>query len=361
MRKTVTTAVLLIFFFVFQSAAFAEYKSEYKLSINTNQNSANGKGAAYFADLVKERTGGKVNITIFWSGQLFSGRATNELFLMKKNVGDFSVSSFINWAPQFPAGNLFLLPWFITSYPDKYKAIDALENGKAGKAIERIVEDRFNLKILAWGESGARELTNNVRPITAPEDMKGLKIRVVGSPLFIDIFTALGGNPMNISIAETITALQQGTVDGQENPYSVIYARKIYEFQKYMTEWSYNMDPLVFVVNKTVWESFPKDIQETISACATEAAAYEKALSRLGLDDGSSAEFLRSKSLFPEAEEALTDPRAFLRAKGVEITELTPDQIKAFRLKTQAVYEKWVPKIGKELFEAAEEDMNAVK
>ena len=364
MRKTFVLAAILcgIFLLGICGDSFAaSFKTEYKLSLNSNQNSELGLGAQMFADLVRERTDGKINIKPYWGGQLFSGKATNELLLMKKNIGDFSLSSFINWAPQFTEGNLFLLPWFITSYPDKYKAIDAVEHGKAGSMLAEQVLARFNLHILAWAESGARELTNNSKTITTPEDLKGLKIRVIGSPLFLDIFNALGGNPMNISMAEMLTALQQGTVDGQENPYSVIQARKIYEFQKYLTEWSYNMDPFFFTVHEKVWDSFPEDIRQIVLDSAKEAAAYSKALVRLSLDDGSAEAYLKSKGLYPEGKLEITHPREFLKKNGVEITLLTPEQIAVFKKKVETVFENWADKIGRDLVEAAKADMDAVQ
>lgn len=343
-------------------SAASDFKPEYKLSLNSTQLSEIGRGAQMFVDLVKERTGGRVVIKPYWGGQLFSGKATNELLLMKKNIGDFSISSFINWAPQYTPGNLFLLPWFITSYPDKYKAIDALEHGKAGEMLTSDVLKRFQLHILSWTESGARELTNNKKTITKPEDLEGLKIRVVGSPLFLDIFKTLGGNPMNISMAEMLTALQQGTVDGQENPYSVIQSRKIYEFQKYLTEWSYNMDPFFYTVHEDVWNSFPEDVRKAVRESADEAAAYTKALVRLSLDDGSAETYLKAKGLYPEGDHLeITNPKEFLRKNGVEITVLTPEQIRVFREKVEPVYKTWVEKIGAELVDAAKKDMDAVK
>jgi tripartite ATP-independent transporter DctP family solute receptor len=338
-------------------AAEAKFKGEYKMSVNISDVTPQGKAVSWFADQVRERTGGRVNIKIFWNGQLFSGKATNELLLMKQNVGDFSLSSFINWAPQFPEGNMFLLPFFISSKPDKYKALDAIEDGKAGAMLtEKIAA--LNLKVLSWGEQGARELTNSIRAVRKPEDMKGLKIRVVGSPLFIDIFNALGANPMNISWAEAITALQQNTVDGQENPYSVYLPNKIYEFQKYLTEWSYNMDPLIYVVHRKIWDGFPDDVRGIIEECAKDAGMYNKCLARLSLDDGTSEKWLKERGLYPaESDLSAVDPRAFVESKGVEITRLTAEEIKAFADIVAPVREKWIPKVGKELVDAAEEDM----
>lgn len=355
-------AVFLVFLGVSCSfAADPKYKPEYKLSVNISEVTPQGKAVAWFAKEVKERTGGKINIKVYWNGQLFSGKATNELLLMRKGVGDFSLSSFINWAPQFPEGNLFLLPWFISDMPDKYKALDAVEAGSAGTMLTGKI-DKMGLKVLSWGEQGTREVTNNIRPIKTPADMKDLKIRVVGSPLFLDIFHALGANPMNISWAEALTALQQNTVDGQENPYSVYLPNKIYEFQKYLTEWSYNMDPLIYVVHKKVWDTFPPDVQKTIQECADDAGMYNKCLARLGLDDGTSEKWLKSKNLYPAQNDLSSiDPRGFVKSKGVQVTLLNAAEIKAFADKTVSVREKWIPKVGKELVEAAEKDMKNVK
>lgn len=339
----------------------AKLKAEYKMSVNISEVTPQGKAAAWFVNEVKARTDGKVNIKIYWNGQLFSGKATNELLLMRKGVGDFSLSSFINWAPQFPDGNLFLLPWFISSKPDRYKALDAIEAGRAGKMLEAKI-DSFNLKVLAWGEQGARELTNNIRPVRSPEDIKNLKIRVVGSPLFLDIFHALGANPMNISWGEALTALQQNTVDGQENPYSVYMPNKIYEFQKYMTEWSYNMDPLIYVVHKKAWDSFPADVQQIIKECAEKAGMYNKCLARLGLDDGASEKWLTENELMPPVEDtASRDPRGFVISRGVQVTLLTPEEIARFAELTKPVLEKWVERVGKDLVDAAEEDMRSAQ
>ena len=340
-------------------ACAAEYKDEYKVSVNIAMTTPQGIAVQRFADLVKERTEGKVNLKIYWNGQIFSGKATNELLMMRRNIADFSLSSFINWAPQFPAGNIFLLPWFIANNPDKYVALDAVEAGKAGKMLEEMI-GKFNLHVLAWGEQGSREITNSVRPIRTPDDMKDIKIRVIGSPLFMDIFQALGANPMNIAFSELLTALQQNTIDGQENPYSVYIPNRIYEFQKYLTEWSYGMDPLIYCVHVDVWKTFPDDVKKIISDAAQECGLYNKALSRLTLDNGWAEKWLTEHNLMP-TEPELATPRKYVQEKGVEVTLLTAEEIKAFRDKMNPIYEKWVSKIGEELVAAAEEDMKNAK
>lgn len=352
--------VLLLTVFAFTPAlAEVKYKDEYKMSCNINELTPQGKALARFAQVVRDRTDSKVNIKIYWNGQLMSGKATNELLLMRKNVGDFSYSSFINWAPQYTAGNLFLLPWFISDKPDMYKAIDAIEAGKAGKMIEADVA-KMGLRVLSWGEAGSRELSNSIRPIRTPEDMKDIKFRVVGSPIFLDIFRELGANPMSISWSEAITALQQKTVDGQENPYSVYLPNKIHEFQKYLTEWGYTMDPMILVVHEDIWKSFPEDVQKIIMEAAEECGQYNKALARLSLDNGDAEKWLREHDLFPTEPQDI-NPRKFVQDYGVEVTVLTQEERAAFRAKMDPIYEKWIDKIGKELVEAAEEDMKNVQ
>jgi len=354
-------ALLLLLMSASLAFAAPQFKAEYKMSTNVSEITPPGKAVAYFADQVKKRTNGKVNIKIFWNGQLFAGKASNEFMLMKNGVGDFSISTFMNWAPQFPAGNLFLLPWFVSSEPNKYKALDAIENGKTGTELKKRL-GTMGIEVIGWGEQGARELTNNVRPIKSPDDLKNLKIRVVGSPLLLDVFKAMGANPVNINWNETVTSLQQNVVDGHENPYSYIISYKVYEFQKYVTEWSYWIDPLIYVANQKVWNSFPADTKKIISECAAEAGMYNKCLSRLNLDDGTSERWLKSKGLMPaNNDNGAIDPRAYLKAHGTKINVLSAAQIKAFRAKTDSVYTKWTKVIGEDLVNLAKEDMKKAR
>jgi len=158
---------------------------------------------------------------------------------------------------------------------------------------------------------------------------------------------------------EMLTALQQGVVDGQENPIiSAIITSKIYESQKYITVWSYDVDPYVFVVQKKVWDSFTPEIQKILRECAEEAGRYNKALCRVGLDNGESLAYLKEKGFkIPE----ITDPYQYLRDNGCEVNILTPEEIAEFKKVTDSVVEKWIPAVGKELVDAAREDMQSVR
>lgn len=356
MRKFVLFFVIVAIVCVCSLPAFAAYKSEYKMSVVPGAVTAWGKGAAYFADLVREKTEGRVNIKVYFSSQLMAGKQTSEFLLVRNGAIDFALASTINWSPQVKELNLPALPFFVASGGDRFKAIDAIEDGQAGKMMIQAVEKK-GVKVLGWGENGFRELTNSVRPVRSPEDMVDLKIRVVGSPVYIDTFKALGANPINMNWSEATTAFQQGVVDGQENPMGILIPVKIWNYHKYLTDWHYVIDPLLFAVNPKVFESFSKEDQEIIKACVVEASKYQKAIARVGLDDGSSLAYLESIGATPE----ITDPYKYLEEKGMVVVKLTKEEMEAFRKATNSVREKWRKEIGEDLVKAAEQDMASVQ
>lgn len=329
------------------------YKPEYKLSLVVSQTTGWGMGAQKFADIVKEKTGGKVNIKCYFGGQLFAGMQTNEFAILREGAADFAFGSTINWSPQVKELNLFTLPFFFKDYAE----VEAVEKGEAGKKLFQKIEE-LGVVGLAWGENGFRELTNSKREIRKPEDLKDLKIRVVGSKIFVDTFTALGANPTTMSWAEAVTAFQQGVVDGQENPVvGVTIPYKVYEWHKYMTVWHYAIDPLIVGVNKNTWNSFDDNTKKIIKDAAEEAVRYEIALVRAGLDDGTAIKYLQSLGVKPE----ITDPYGFLKEKGVTVTFLTDEELKAFRDKTKPVFDQWSKEIGEDLVKLAEADKAKAK
>lgn len=339
------------------SVAAAQYKAEYKLSVVPGATSGWGLTAARFAELVRERTNGRINIKVYPSSQLLAGKQTSEFLMLHNGAIDFALASPINWSPQIKELNLTALPFFIGAQPDRYKAIDAITAGKSGTMLVAAVEKK-GVKIIGWGENGFREMTTSKGPITKPEDMQGLKIRVVGSPIFIDTFRALGANPVNMNWGEATTGFQQGVVDGQENPTNGInIPLKIWDYHKFHCDWHYVIDPLLLGVNPKVWKSFSPEDQKILQSCAKEMETYSKALSRLGMDDGASKAYLEKIGKLPE----VTDPYACLEKHGMTVTKLTPEQMAAFYKATQPVRDAWTAKIGPDLVKAAQQDMAAAK
>lgn len=333
----------------------AGYKDEYKLSVVPGATSGWGKTATFFADLVRERSGGRINIKVYHSSQLLAGKQTSEFLMLRNGSIDFALASTINWSPQVKELNLTALPFFLAVRPDRHKAMDAVMAGKSGAMMIKAIESK-GVRIIGWAENGYRELTTSKGPIAAPEDLKGLKIRVVGSPIFIEAFRTLGANPVNMNWTEATSGFQQGVVDGQENPANGInIPLKIWNYHTFETDWHYIIDPLLMGVNPKVWKRFTPEDQRLLQECAAETEKYGKALSRVGLDDGASLAYLKSIGKEPE----VVDPVGFMRDKGMTVTVLTPEQIARFHEATKAVREAWIPKIGKELVKAAEEDMAA--
>lgn len=344
----------------FSSASDAALKPEYKLSCNLTENTIWGQGTAMFVRLVQERTGGKVNVKPYYSAQLLSGKQSNELLMLRNGTIDMSHAGITNWASQLPAMNLFVIPWFIASSGDPQKAVEAIVHGKAGKMLEDIAA-KAGVTIFGWGYSQPRQIHANT-PIRSPEDMEGLKIRFVSSPVYKDTFEALGANGVNINWSEAISAFQQGMVDAGENPYNTIIPYKVYEFPagKYITEWNYTCAAMPFVANSTVWNSFDKETQAILRECAEEAGVYTGMLNQLGFDDGSAYKWLKERNLLPKDQNMIPhDPRKLLADNEVTVIQLTSEEIMAFRRATKNVFDKHVKLVGEDIVKAAKEDMIA--
>lgn len=328
---TLMLTVVLALFFSAAAATAADYKKEYKMSVVVGPKLPWGEGATKFTELVRERTDGRINIKVYTSSALMAGKQTNEFLIHRQGVADFCFASTINWSTTIKPLNLFNLPFL---FPD-YKALDAVTTGDVGHNIAAILEKK-GVTLLAWGENGFREITNSKKPIAAPEDLVGMKIRVVGTPIFIDIMKALGANPVNMNWGDAQVAFQQGVVDGQENPVVAIEIPvKIWQFHKYATIWHYVIDPLMLTVNNKVMASFSPEDQEIIRQAALEAADEQRKIVRKGL-------------IAPDLSALET-----LRNNGMEVVVLDEAAREAFKTKTKGVHDKWMKVVGPDLVSKA--------
>ena len=321
--------ILLFSLLLLATAASAQgYRSEYRLSCVLGSRFLWGQAAERWAELVREQTQGRINIRLYTGASLVGGDQTREFPSIQQGVIDLAVGSTINWSPQVRELNLFSLPFLL---PD-HRAIDVLTQGEVGRELFATLEAR-GVVPLAWGENGFRELSNSRRPITSPADMKGMKFRVVGSPVFVDIFHALKAKPMLMSWVDAQPALADGLVDGQENPLSVYLASNMHAVgQKYLTMWDYVADPLIFVVNAQVWSSWSSQDRQIVRQAAQQAARENVERARQGL-----AAQLRQ-----------------LEAAGVNVTSLNAAQRAGFVRATRSVHDKWAKVIGPELVARAE-------
>ncbi|MBU6492025.1 MAG: DctP family TRAP transporter solute-binding subunit [Burkholderiales bacterium] len=312
-----------------------DYKPEYRLSVMPDATSPWGRGAQIWADLVRQRTKGRIKIRLYTGASLVGGDQTREFAALRQGVIDMAVGSTINWSPQIPEFNLFSLPFLLRDA----HSMDAIMHGEVGRELFARIEEQ-GVVPLAWGENGFRELSNSRRPIRTPEDMRGLRFRVVGSLLFNDIFTALGAYPTQMNWSQVLPALKSREIDGQENPISIYCSAKLFNFgQRYVTLWDYMADPLVFVVNRQVWDSWTARDQEIVREAAIDAAHLEVSLERDDtLDSGQTVWQAMAK-------------------RGVKVTRLTPAERQRFVDATRPVYLKWKVLIGRDLVTEAEREV----
>jgi len=305
---------------------------ELRLSHNTGDTTTWHKGAEKFAELISEATEGDFSVRVFPNAQLSGGDQMRQAEMVGRGALDMVVTSAINVTPLVPEMAAFSLPYLYSNY----EQVDATTQGSPGEMLSEILGEK-GIVVLAWGENGFREVTNNVRPITSPEDMKGLNMRVAG-PMYIDVMNALGANPQQMQWGETITALQQGVVDGQENPIgAVIIPQQVYEVQKYLTTWHYSYDPIFIGISQEKFDSYDAETQDKLRNAAQEAMAYQRDISREATETGV----------------------AFLREKGMEVYEPSADELDAFKAATKPAYDAWAAKVGEDIVNAFEETIAA--
>jgi TRAP-type transport system periplasmic protein len=315
MKKVLS--VLMILVFTFAGSAFA---MEIKFAHVVNEKDAFQVAAVKFKELVEKRTQGALTVTIFPNAKLGDERTLLERMKMGiVDAGIITSGPIINFVPTF---GVIDLPFLFRDPKHAYKVLD----GKIGQKLMADLESQ-GWKGLAFGERGFRNLTNSKRPVKMPGDIKGLKIRVMQNPVYVDSFKALGANAVPMAWTEVLTALQQGTVDGQENPLNVIMAFKLYETQKYLSITRHAYAPAPIIMSMSTWKKLTPAQQGIVKKAAQEAAEYERAW-----DNRMEADWLKE-----------------LKAKGMIVT--TPD-LRLFYKAVQPVYDQYTPKYGKGLIES---------
>ena len=323
-RFSKVICLLACVFLWFPISAMAGAK-HLKYGIAVSENSTWYPGAQKFAQLIKERTQGKYVVDLYTSDQLAAGNIIKGLEMLRMGAVDIDMRSTIIYTTVDPRFTVPLMPWLIPSYAEADKALE----GPGGEIIFDMVREN-GIEPLAFGESGFRQVTNNTHAILSPADLKGLKIRVPTIKMFISLFKSLGADPTSINFGELFAALQQGTVDGQENPPDVIASARLQEVQKFMTLWNASYDPIIMGASKKLWKKLDAKEKAIFSASAKEAMAFQKKLARK-----------KNAELIQE-----------FKARKLQVSSLTPAQIEAFRKAAKPVYDQYKPIIGLELLEA---------
>ncbi len=273
-------------------------------------------GLVKFKEIVEEKTGGQVTVEIFPNGTLGSERDMIEGLQMGSiDIVVTSTGPVINFVPEMGVVDL---PFIFSNTEHAYKVLD----GEVGQELLQKFDD-IGIKGMAFWENGFRHLTNSKRPVESVEDIKGLKIRTMENEVHQEAFKTLGAIPTPMAWGEVFTALQQGTIDGQENPIPIIYTMNIYEVQKYLALTGHFYSPALLLMSQKTFDKLTPEQQEICASAAIEAAAYER------------------QKINEQTEEQLS----LLEEKGMVITR--PD-VQALREATMAVYEKYEGKFGKD-------------
>ncbi|MGB6104037.1 MAG: TRAP transporter substrate-binding protein [Pusillimonas sp.] len=232
-----------------------------RISISSPQNSHQGVAIDTFAKEVERLTNGRYVIKTFYASSLGAEREAMESVQMGTQELTWTSSGPV---PNFvPEVKILDVPYLFTDYAHARAVLD----GPIGDELLKTFEPR-GFKALAWAENGFRHMTNNKHPIKVPADMQGLKMRTVENPVHIQAYKAFGINPTPMAFSEVFTALQQGTVDGQENPLSVITASKFDQVQKYLTLTGHVYSPGVYLMNKDAFDKLSEEDQKAFIEAA---------------------------------------------------------------------------------------------
>ncbi|KXL52359.1 2,3-diketo-L-gulonate-binding periplasmic protein YiaO precursor [Anaerotignum neopropionicum] len=300
-----------------------------KMAVTPSETSVWMVAANEFKKLVEERTEGRYTVTIYGNEQLAAGDQTKGVEMLFNGTTDVDLHSSMIISNVVPELSVISMPWL---FPNGYDSVDEylFNDGAAGAEYVKKAIEAKGAHVVGIGENGFRQITNNKRPITSAADMAMLKIRVPAISLLLDVFKSLGADPTQMPFGEVFTALQQGAIDGQENPYDTIRSAKIQEVQKYMTIWNYCYDPIILSVSGNIWNKLSDADKAIFEAAGKEACAAQVSASR-AMD----AEIIEQ-----------------FKGIGVEVNELSPEAIEEMKGVVAPIYDQYKEKFGEEAFAA---------
>ncbi|MBT9498279.1 MAG: TRAP transporter substrate-binding protein [Zoogloea oleivorans] len=294
-----------------------------KFAFQNNKGHPQEMGAQKFAELVGAKSGGKIKVKLFPGGQL--GGDVQTISAVQGGTIEMSV---LNSGILQSLSREFAVFDFPFLFANPAEA-DAVTDGAFGKGLHAKLAEK-NLIGLGFWDLGFRNITNSKHPITKVEDIAGLKLRVIQSPIYVDMFSALGANPTPLAWPEVYSALEQKAVDGQENPNTTIRSAKLNEVQKHLAQTRHVYNPQSLIFSKKLWDKLSADEKKIIADAATEATAYERQVSR------------------QQASEAIEE----LKKSGMQVTEIAPAELQRMRDKVKPVIDKYSAQVGPDTVKA---------
>lgn len=297
-----------------------------------NEQSNQGRAAKVFADEVAKLSGGKMKVRAIGAAALGPDNQMQQALIggaQEMMVGSTATLVGISkemalWDTPFLIGNV--------------KEADTLLDGPIGDKVRNKLQDKGMVGLVYW-ENGFRNLTNSKRAITKMEDMQGIKLRVMQNNVFLSSFQTLGANAIPLAFSELFSALETNTVDGQENPFNTILSSKFYEVQKYMTVTNHVYSPWIVTASKKWWDQLSKDEQKVLMDAAKVSRDFER------------------KDTRDEAAKAMGD----LKAKGMQINELSPVEAGRMRDKLTKVYASIGADIGMDLWNETQAELKKIR
>jgi tripartite ATP-independent transporter DctP family solute receptor len=280
-----------------------------RLAHNAAPGNPKAEASLKFAELVAQKTKGRVKVEVGGSAQY--GDDVEALTNMRLGTLAFSANSQGSTSNVVPQFAVLGLPFLFQDLPQAWQVLD----GPVGERLAGHAKEK-GLVLLGLWDNGIRHVSNNVRPITKPEDLAGVKLRTPPDPITVDIFKGLGANPIAMQFSELYIALQQGVVDGQENPLMNIHSSKLHEVQKFISMTGHKYESTPLLASAAVFNALSKADQQAVREAAAEAGKLNRELSR-------------------KADEEL---RGKIEAAGVKFNAVDPAP---FAAKTKAVYDKW--------------------
>jgi tripartite ATP-independent transporter DctP family solute receptor len=265
-------------------------------------------GVKKFAEIVAAKTGGKIRVREFPSNQL--GSEVQQTSALQGGVQEMQSPASTTLVGIVKEFGVFDLP-FIVSTPQQ---ADALVDGAVGKALLAKLPEKGLIGLAFW-DLGFRNVTNSRRPITKAEDLSGIKLRVMPNPVYIDTFKTFGANPLPMNFSELYTALENRTVDGQENPFSVILSNKFYDVQKYLSKTNHTYSTNIILVSKKFWDTLSPTERTILQDAALEARDYQRKVSR------------------EQADKAIAD----LGTRGMQVNDIAPAELNRMREATKDI------------------------
>ena len=294
-------------------AAFAQTPVSLTLGHGAAPGNPRHEAALKFADIVKQKSNGRITVKTFGAAQL--GDDITMVSALRTGTLDISINSQGPVSTIIPELSALGLPYVFSSSQKAWELLD----GPIGQELAKKMEPK-NLILLAWMDNGIRQITNNKRPITKPDDLKGIKLRTPADPATVDMFQAMGASTQQINFSELYIAIQQGVVDGQENPLANISSAKLHEVQKFLSITNHKYESTPFVMSGITWGRLSADDKKLIKDSAQEAAIFQR-------------------NLMAQSDEKILAEYKKLSTLQINVAEIAP-----FKAATQKVWDAWEQK-----------------